>query len=368
MRFSSEKEYLAKSFSIVARAIPSKSSGPLSRTMIRMILLGNSLNISATDIDTTIETNIEVSGIKDGTSVIPARLFVDIFKSMPEGKVTVTVEDELGVIEGGRARFETPTYPVEAYPPISPLEGEELSLPANEFSSAVSQVTKAASNDEIRPVLTGVYVTNHNDRLRLVATDSYRLSIRDVAESKSFSEANSVLVPARALEEVKVINDSLGSNIDTIYVRLTEGNASFRIGETTLTTQLINDKFPRYEQLIPKDYLQEITVKKSSLIEAFKRMRLLVKDTMSSVRLLADDGMVELSVVTPEIGNAKEQIDASVTGESTQLSFNPNYFIEGVEAAEGDEVLIRIAGKGQPTLIHSTQNEDYKYLLMPVRV
>ncbi|NNN20713.1 MAG: DNA polymerase III subunit beta [Acidimicrobiales bacterium] len=366
MRFLAERDYLVKTLALVGRAAQARGVGSSTRSGIKFVVDGNLATLTATDIDTTIITTMEVDGKENGSGVIPSRLMTDIARSMPEGSVSVVVEDDKAIIEAGRTHFEVQIYPLETFPPTPDITGDEVELPAKSLSEAISQVVRSASDDEVRPVLTGVLLSANETSLRLVATDSYRLAIRDLTDTKAISSGTQVLVPAKALHEVDRMAESQGE--DSIFLYMDGLHARFRIGNTSLTTQLINDSFPSYEQLIPKEFIQTIKVEKSVILEAIKRMRLLVRDATTSVRLTTDDGGLELAVITSEVGKAVERMDGDIEGEATSTSFNPQYLADGIEAVIESEVMIRVPEKGKPALISGVSDDNYRYVLMPVRV
>jgi DNA polymerase-3 subunit beta len=234
-------------------------------------------------------------------------------------------------------------------------------------------VVPAASHDDARPILTGVYMTAEAGGLRLVATDSYRLAVRDLSGVSVLAEGQSVLVPSRALGELaRVLGDA-----DQVSLRLGERDATFEVGEfsptgdagsgTRLTTRLIEGQFPNYRQLIPESSANRLTIGRDPLLDALRRVKLLAREA-TPVRLgLGPDG-VELSAVTQDVGQAQESIDAKYEGAEMVIAFNPEYLADGVDAVEGDEVSLETTDALKPAVVRSVERGDYLYLLMPVRV
>jgi DNA polymerase III subunit beta len=223
----------------------------------------------------------------------------------------------------------------------------------------------AASADDARPILTGVLLAAEEGGLRLVATDSYRLALRDLPGASVLAEGQTVLVPSRALAELARLLDPKG----TLVLHLGEREASFEIGggEVRLVTRLIEGEFPPYRGLIPSSYPNQLTVGRDPLLDALRRVKLMAREA-TPVRLhLVPDGL-ELTAITQDVGQAHEELDAKYEGTELTVAFNPEYLLNGVEATPGDEVIIQTLDALKPAVIRSTEGSDFLYLLMPVRV
>jgi DNA polymerase-3 subunit beta len=199
--------------------------------------------------------------------------------------------------------------------------------------------------------------------LRLVATDSYRLAVRDLPGASVLREGQSVLVPSRALSE---LGRALGSS-EQLTLRLGERDASFEVEGTRLTTRLIEGDFPNYRGLIPSSYPNRLTVGREPLLEALRRVKLLAREA-TPVRLSMKPDGLELVAVTQDVGQAHEELDAKYEGSELTVAFNPEYLLDGIEVAPGDEVSIETVDALKPAVIRSTEGVDFLYLLMPVRV
>jgi DNA polymerase III subunit beta len=241
------------------------------------------------------------------------------------------------------------------------------------------QVVRAASNDDARPLLTGVLVAAEGSGTRLVATDSYRLALRDLTGTGPLPEGtDQILIPARALTELQRLlpasggKDSGSKEKDDgaadVGFSVSDLDATFTASGVRLMTRLLDGKFPDYRQLIPPGYPNQLRVGKESLLDALRRVRLLVRDNTTPVRLSMRPGGVELTVVSQEVGHASEDVDADYEGEELTVAFNPSYLIDGVEAVLGDEVVLETLDATKPATVRAPDHDDYRYLLMPVRV
>jgi DNA polymerase-3 subunit beta len=337
------------------------------------------LVVTGTDLDLTIRMEQEVIGLEDGDCVVPARLITDIVRSLEPGAVTVEGGDEKIEISASRSRFGLRALPLVEFPTVTASDSPTVILPGDLVGEGLRQVVRAASNDDARPMLTGVLITNEEGRIRLVATDSYRLALRDLEGTSGLGEGEDVLVPARALAELQRLSASAGSGSHAteagsasrgsdVGVTIGAKEITFSRGSVRISSRLLEGTYPDYRQLIPDHYPNLLHLGKESLIGALRRVRLLVKDNTTPVRLSMRPGGVDLSVVSQEVGDASETVDGDFSGEELVIAFNPSYLIDGVEAVIGDEVVIETADASRPATVRAAEQVSFRYLLMPVRV
>jgi DNA polymerase-3 subunit beta len=353
---------------------------------VRIETSGNHLAVVGTDLDLTIHVSTEAIGISDGVCVAPAKLLADIVRSLEPGAVTIEAEAEKVEIGAARSRFSLRTFPVDDFPTLPEPPQPATFLPAAGLASALRQVVRAASNDDARPLLTGVLVAAEGNDVRLVATDSYRLAMRDIDGSDALAGTSQILVPARALAELQKLSvlgmtakdgasGSTGEGTDdgdgvlpTIGLSIGDHDVTFTAGDVKVSTRLLDGSYPDYRQLIPSEYPNRLHVGKDSLLDALRRVRLLVRDNTTPVRLSMRPGGVDLTVVSQEVGDASETVDADFDGTELTIAFNPTYLIDGVEAVTGDEVLLETVDATKPATVRAAEETSFRYLLMPVRV
>ena len=372
MKFRCERDGLAEALSVASRPVGARAAASSAILGLRMELAGNRLVVLGTDLDLTIRAELEAIGLDDGSFVVPARLAADIVKSLEPGAVTFEGGEDEVEISAARSRFVVRTYSLDDFPVLAEPGPDQVSLPAAVFAEALRQVVRAASDDDARPLLTGVLVAAEGDGVRLVATDSYRLAMRDVQGTGPLPQgAEQILVPARALGELQRLLGTGGSKTDStrsVGFSMSDLDATFSLPGVRLSTRLLDGRFPDYRQLMPPQYPNQLKIEKESLLDALRRVRLLVRDNTTPVRLALRSSTVELSVVSQEIGHASEDIDADYEGEELVIAFNPSYLIDGVEAVAGDEVLLETVDATKPATVRAPDHDDYRYLLMPVRV
>jgi DNA polymerase-3 subunit beta len=372
VKFRCERDVLVEALNTAGRAASSRGGSPV-LSGVRLELTGGSLSATGTDLDLTITTSVSVDGESDGVAVLPSKLAHDIVKALEPGAVTVAVESEEATIAAGRSHFSVRTIPAEEFPRVAQPGGEGVTLDAKALAEALRQVVAAASSDDSRPILTGVLMAAESEGLRLVATDSYRLAVRDLPGTSFLSEGQTVLVPSAALKELARV---LGQATE-VTLRLGDRDAAFQLGPSAggqagggvhLTTRLIEGEFPPYRNLIPKAQPNRLTVSREGLLGAVRRVRVVASDPSTPIRLSMSGEGLQLHATAQDVGNAAEELDAKYEGTELTVAFNPEYLLAGADAATGDEVTLETIDSLKPALLRSIDSTDFLYLLMPVRV
>ena len=363
VKFRCERDVLADAVGSAGRAATNRTGTLPVLAGVRMEVEGDRLTITGSDLELTIRLTVQVGGERDGAAVVPARLVGDIVKALPAGAVEVELgEDELS-ISAGRSQFSVRPLSLDDYPAQSEPAADAVTLQAEAMSEALRQVVRAASTDDARVVLTGVLLTSEEEGVRMVATDSYRLAVRDLPDSSVLGSGQKVLIPARALTELqRVIGDA-----DELTVRLGERDATFEVGTTRLSTRLIEGEYPNVWNLLPSSHPNLLTVSKDSMMEAIRRVKILAQDS-TPVRLTLGGDTVQLTAITQDVGNAAEEVDANYEGAEMTVAFNPDYLAAGIDAIDSDDVTLATMDPMKPAVLRGVGKDDYLYLLMPVRV
>jgi DNA polymerase-3 subunit beta len=360
-----ERDVLVEALGTAGRAVAGRSGALPVLGGVRLSVSRDTLQVTGTDLDLTISVETTVSGGDDGVAVAPGRLVTDIVRALEPGAVALEADDDELRIASGRSHFTVRTHPAADFPRLPSPSGDRVVLPSDGLTEALGQVTRAASNEDSRPILTGVLMAAEADGLRLVATDSYRLAVKDLRGVGVLSEGQKVLVPSRALTELMRL---LGPASQEVELQLGAHDATFSTGAVSLTTRLIEGEFPNYRTLIPGGYPNRLIVGREPLLDAVRRVKLLARDATTPVRIALRPNGIELTVITTDWGTATEDVDAKYEGAEMTVAFNPGYLIEGVEAIAGDEVTLDALDSLKPVTLRPTDGEDYLYLLMPVRV
>jgi DNA polymerase-3 subunit beta len=364
VKFRCERDTLVEALGAAGRAVANRGGALPVLAGVRAELTGNRLRLTGSDLELTIEVEIEVAGEGDGIAVLPSKISSDLVRSLGDPRVEVAVDGDEARITAGRFESSLRLLPADEFPRLAMPADEAVTLAAKDFAAALHQVVPAASADDARPILTGVLMAAEEGGLRLVATDSYRLAVRDLPGTTVLREGQSVLVPSRALRELERL---LGDD-DEITLRLGEREATFEVGGIRLTTRLIEGEFPNYRGLIPATHPNRLTVGREALVEAVRRVKLMAREPNTPVRLAMSADGLELVAITQDVGQAHEQLDASYAGEDLTVAFNPDYLLSGIEVTPGDEISLDTVDAQKPAVIRAAGAQEFLYLLMPVRV
>lgn len=363
MKFRVEREILADALGAVARVASTRNNAMPALSGVHLHVVGDGLQLTCTDNDLSLRITLSVGGQGDGDAVVSAKLISDIVRSLAEGKVTVETEGESISVGSGRSQFTVPAFAVNDFPNIITASAPPVTTAAGPFAEALRQVVRAASNDMQRPALTGVLMSAESDGLRLVATDSYRLAVRDLPSTNLLGQGQHVVIPSRALNELQRL---IGGG-DSVTLCLASDRATFEVGSSQLTTSLLSPEFPNYRQLVLPSYPNRLVTSREKLLEAVRRSKILARET-TPVRLEMSKDSLRLSVVTPDVGNTVEELDASSTGTELTIGFNPEYLAAGIEAVTTDDISIETTDAIKPAVLRGVGADEYFYLVMPQRL
>ncbi|MEK6326717.1 MAG: DNA polymerase III subunit beta [Actinomycetota bacterium] len=367
MKLSISRDVLLAALQLVGRAVSTRATLP-SLSGIKLIAADGRLTLSATDTELGLTLTVsEVAVDGDGTLLLPGRLLGDVVRNLPEGEVTLALRPEERDIEltAGSARFHLRTLPVEDFPRLPEFEGEAAKLPAEPLAATIDRVARAASRDEVRPILTGVLLHAEGGTLTMVATDSYRLSVKHTELERQLPEPIEANVPARALRELARIIAQEGP--DEVAISLARNQAVFQTGSAILFSRLIEGQFPSWRQLIPESFEHEVRLPRPELVEVARRVSQLAQRN-APLRFAFAEGELTVAAETPEVGDASEALPAPYSGEPLEIAFNPQFLIEGLESVEGDELAIKLSSPLRPGLLQPVGREDFSYLVMPIRL
>ena len=366
MKFRCERDTLAEGVATAQRAVASRTGAMPVLSGLRVSVGAGSLELVGTDLELTIRVRVPAESDSEGSAVVPARLFSEIVRQLEGGTVTVELSDDDAHIEAGRFATTLRTLSTAEFPRLHETTETGVRVAAGAFAEALRQVVSAASRDDARPILTGVLLTASSGGLRLVATDSYRLALRDLEGVSMLAEGQKVLVAAKGLVEVQRLLASAEGEIDVV---LGEREVVFRVGTTEVTTRLIEGEFPNYQQLIPSGYPNRLTVAREALQAAVNRVRLVgqSRDT-APIRIGMTSEGLELSAIAQDVGEAHESVEAKYEGAELTVAFNSQFLLDGLDAAASDEVVLESIDPLKPAVLRTPDSPDFLYLLMPVRI
>jgi DNA polymerase-3 subunit beta len=329
---------------------------------------GSGVELRATDLDVGLRVPLAAQVDRPGDAVLPARLLLDVVRALPADAVALELRPSQQDVEiaSASATFHIRTLRAEDFPPLpEPDRDAVVTVPAEAFVSTVQTVARAASRDETRPVLTGILVSASGQELRMVATDSYRLSVKrtqlDAPLEGSF-EAN---VPARALQELVRIAQQGGAEDLTVGVGANQ--VVFEVGGAVLSSRLIDGQFPNYQQLLPDAFEHELRLGGEELGDVVRRISLLAQKN-APLRLAFADGEVTVSAQTPDVGEAREKLPVPFAGEPLEIGFNPEFLRDGLESVGSADVVLKLISPLRPGLLEAADGSGFLYLIMPIRL
>jgi DNA polymerase III subunit beta len=367
MKLSISRDTLLTALQVVGRAVSSRAA-VASLGGVKLTATAGELTLSATDTELGLTMTVsEVAVEEEGTLLLPGRLFGDVVRNLPSGEVSLALRPEQRDVEltAGSARFHLRTLPAEDFPRLPEFEGEAARLPAGPLAETIDRVARAASRDEVRPILTGVLLHAEDATLTMVATDSYRLSVKHTELERALPEPIEANVPARALRELARIIAQEGP--DEVSISLARNQAVFQAASVVLFSRLIEGQFPSWRQLIPESFEHEVRLPRTELVEVARRVSQLAQRN-APLRFAFAEGELTVAAETPEVGDASEALPAPYSGDPLEIAFNPQFLIEGLESVEGDELAIKLSSPLRPGLLQPVGREDFSYLVMPIRL
>jgi DNA polymerase-3 subunit beta len=367
LKLTTKREELVSKLSIVSRAVSTRAATQALSGVLLTATQGR-VTLTATDLDMGLETTLDADVAGEGSVLLPGRLLAEVARSLSDPTVEIeSREAEHDVeIRSGSSNFHLRVLPAEDFPKLpSPGEESGLKIPAKELGASIDLVARAASRDDMRPVLTGVFVAAGGAEMTMVATDSYRLAVKRTELESELGGEIDANIPARALRELGRILSSEG--VEAATVSLLTNQAVFEAGSITLTTRLIEGQFPNFRQLLPESYEHDVRLSRSDFLDVTRRVSQLAQRN-APLRLSFAPGELTVAAETPDVGDAEETMAVVFEGEPLEIGFNPEFLKEGIESVEGEEILLRLISPLRPGLLQPVEGEDFRYLVMPIRL
>jgi DNA polymerase-3 subunit beta len=335
---------------------------------IKIAAAGDAVEMLATDMEVGLRLAVTAVVARPGQVVLPARLMLDVARALPGPDVSLELRDAEQDVEivSGPATFHIRTLRADDFPPLPEQGGDaDVTVPAAAFLETIAKVARSASRDETRPILTGILVSASGSELRMVATDSYRLSVKETALDEPLARPFEANVPARALQElVRVAGQT---QLDALTVSPRQNQIVFSFDGVVLSSRLLDGQFPNYRQLLPERSEHELRLARGELTEVVRRISLLAQKN-APVRLAFAPGEVTVSARTPDVGEASESLPVPFQGEAFDIGFNPDFLRDGLESVESDELILKLTSPLRPGLIEAADGSGFVYLVMPIRL
>jgi DNA polymerase III subunit beta len=332
---------------------------------VQLDATGGKVELRATDMEVGLRVPLDARIEREGMVVLPGRLLLDVARTL-RGDVVLELrpaEQDVEVTAGG-ATFHIRTLRAEDFPPFpEPPSENRVGLPAQAFVQTIARVERSASRDETRPILTGVLVGVSGTELRMVATDSYRLSVKVTELELPIDPGFEANVPARALAEL----ERLAGEEDEVSVALRENQVVFQVGGSVLSSRLIDGQFPNYNQLLPDTFEHELRISTEELRAVVGRISLMAQKN-APLRLRFAEGELTVSAQTPDVGEASQTIPVPFAGEPFEIGFNPEFLKDGLESVASDDVILKLISPLRPGLLEAGDDTGFLYLIMPIRL
>ena len=368
MKFTITRDKLHEGLGAVASSVPTKTTLPvLANVLVEAVKDG--LRLSATDLDIAVSTTIAASVDQEGSMTLPARKLVEIVKELPNAAIRVTGSGEQRAqIECGKSRFKLLGLSRDEFPafPTVKFDGG-WKVTAKDLQKLITHVAFAASTEESRPILNGVLWELRPDRMRMVATNGHRLARMDVPATGQSGGQADLVIPPKALEQIR----RLFGGDEEIEIGRSDNHLGFRSTSTQIFTRLIEGPYPNYEQVIPRENDKNLTADRSGLAAALRRMSIVASDQTHRIRMAFTNGACKLSVQTPDLGEAQEEISVAYEGDPLEIGFNAAYLLEILKFMPTDEVRMTFKAPERAATCEPVGWDDpasYMTLVMPLRL
>lgn len=369
MKLQVLQENLSKALTTASRFTSARAQLPV----LANILLSakkTKLLVSATNLEISISISVGAQIEKDGEITVPARVITDIISNLPSGSLNLSASKEQVKVSAQNFDSNVAGMNSSDFPAVPQIIGKDsISLDKEDFLTALSQVSFAASIDETRPILTGILFIYKKGELILVATDGFRLSQKKIS-LKTVQDAQNVILPKTALNELS----RLSSEEETINFSLRKNDSQvvFGVGRTVLASRILEGEFPDFKKIIPKDSKIRVNLDKEELLRAVKLSAVFARDSANIVNVEIKKDMVELSAESQAAGSQETKVDAKVKGEigkkGFEIAFNYRFLEDFLNAAKSDEVQIGLSAPNAPAIFTDPKDPGYLHLIMPVRI
>ena len=369
MKFVCYKDKIMKALNSVVKGVASKTTMPI----LEGILIqtnDNEIKLTTYDLELGIEYKMECDVQEQGSIVVNATMFTEIIRKLPDSEINISLnENNLLTIDCEGALYKLATMNPDEFPELPKIEVENsVTLEQSALKNMIRKTIFAVSQEETRPIFTGCLFEINNNKLNIVAIDGFRLALRTINIPVPVNDFKAV-IPAKTLNEVnKILTDSF----DSIKIGVSKNQAVFEMENCKVVTRILDGEFLNYSSVIPTTWQTRIRVERESLLNSFERISLIASSSIEKekkypVKVTVDIGKLTISC-TNQTGDAKEEVFISTEGQNLEVGFNPRYFLDSLKAIDENEVYIEFGSNVSPCLIKSIENNDYVYMILPIRL
>lgn len=367
MKFVISRDALLKPLSLVSGVVERRQTLPILSNVL-MVLEGNALSLTGTDLEVELVGRTQVeTGAEGGEVTLPARKFLDICKSLPDGSdIKVEVEEGRAVVRSGRSRFTLATLPARDFPSVEESQSSsEFEVKQGELKRLIDRTSFAMAQQDVRYYLNGMLWELSQGLFRVVATDGHRLAMCSLEAAIEITEPTQVILPRKGvmelarllLAEEEVIRIVIGSN----HLRATTNDYTF-------TSKLVDGKFPEYSRVLPKSSDKIVLGSRDELRQAFTRTAILSNEKYRGVRLVLSDHSLQILANNPEQEEAEEVVPVEYAGDSLEVGFNVSYLLDVLSVITGDTVKLSLSDPNSSALLEEAEDGDSLYVVMPMRL
>lgn len=365
MKVSCTQENLNRGLGIVSHMVGTRTTLPVLNNILLKTEKGR-LKLAATDLEIGISTWIGGKVVKDGAVTCPARLISEFVTTNTDKTINLELKD--ATLNLASEHFKANIKGIEAteFPLIPEVKsGLTIEVGAADLREAIMKTVFAAAIDETRPVLAGVYMIVAKNKLKLVATDSYRLAEKTIPLGKDGGNT-SFIVPARTLSEIgRLIDES----VEKVEILVGENQVEFKLGPTEVVSRLIEGSFPDYEQIIPTNIKTKIVLNTTQFSSAIKMASFFARETANNIKIkVKKPKTIQVLAVSPQMGDNISDLEAGFEGEETEIAFNAKFILDCLAVVGSENVDLELSGALAPGMIRPAKNKNYLYIIMPLRM
>ena len=369
MKFKTDRANLHQASSKILSIVPPKTTLPILSNLLFELEEGK-LSLKATDLDVSMTSTLEVDAQKSGSIAVPAKVFFEIVKELPDFDLEISTYENRMEIKCGSGVYKVSGFPAEDFPKLPDIHfARQVKLDGKVLIRMIRKALFAVSKDETRPALNGIFWHTKDEGLHMVSTDGHRLANISRKDIKIGGYTKDIIVPPKVLENlVRLLGDEPGE----VGIIINESSIVFLFENVVLTSRLLEGPYPNYDQVIPRDNNKTMTVDREILNAAVRRVAILSNSLTHQVKFSLKGGELELSATNFDLGGeAKENMKVNYTNEDMEIGYNSNYVIDILRHVDGDEVNFELNTPTTAAIVKSTsfeENEEYFFLVMPLRL
>lgn len=369
MKISCTQENLARGLNIVSHTVSTRTTLPVLSNILLKTENGR-LKLAATNLEMAISTWIGAKVDQDGAVTTPLRLLMEYISTNSDKNINLNLKETTLHLESPHFKANIKGIEASEFPLIPEVkDGENLEILAADLKDGIIKTVFACALEETRPVLTGVYFKVEKNKLKMVATDSYRLAEKNINLVKSLEKSINFIVPARALAEIGRLIDE---NLEKVEIKVGENQVQFKLGPTEVISRLVEGSFPDYEQIIPQNIKTKIELSTTQFNNAIKMASFFARDSANNVKLVlkkppSGTQTFQIKAVSPQMGDNVSEVEAKSSGDEVEISFNAKFILDVVPVMGKESISLELAGAMSPAILRPAGEKDYLYIIMPLR-